>query len=308
MSNLWVDGSTAVLFAEAVTYNANINLFTVIKFIFEFPSFGGVFKSTKVNSMRLFKSTVSFHIFLTFCEVSYCVYTLYFIVVQILNIRQQGWRYFRGFWSIFEITIIIVSLTAIFLYVLRSVESDIAIANYKNGSSGFISIHTAMLVDTCLLYCLALLVLLGTIKFIHILRLNPKIYMLTTTLRRGAKDISINLTMFLLALLSSAVFLTLLFGREMVGYRDVGQSLVSLILAILGLYDMETLRLFHPFTGPFIILTFTFFANLVFLNILISVVLRYLKLVRENHEPNEDDEMFQLLIEHVRGWFGLKVK
>lgn len=56
--------------------------------------------------------------------------------------------------------------------------------------SRFVSFHETAQADAVLGYLIAFLVLLATVKLWHLLRLNPKLHMITATLQRAWTDIS----------------------------------------------------------------------------------------------------------------------
>lgn len=56
--------------------------------------------------------------------------------------------------------------------------------------SRYASFHETAKADAVLGYLIAFLVLLATIKLWHLLRLNPKLHMITATLQRAWTDIS----------------------------------------------------------------------------------------------------------------------
>lgn len=59
--------------------------------------------------------------------------------------------------------------------------------------------------DAAMGYLIAFLVLLATIKLWHLLRLNPKLNMITSTLRRAWGDISGFLTVILIMFLAYSI-------------------------------------------------------------------------------------------------------
>lgn len=56
--------------------------------------------------------------------------------------------------------------------------------------SRYASFHETAKADAVLGYLIAFLVLLATVKLWHLLRLNPKLHMITATLQRAWTDIS----------------------------------------------------------------------------------------------------------------------
>ena len=59
-NNLWLEQGTRVLFIDFTTYNANINLFCIVRLVFEFPATGGVFPSHQFNTVKLLRYVSSF--------------------------------------------------------------------------------------------------------------------------------------------------------------------------------------------------------------------------------------------------------
>jgi len=57
-------------------------------------------------------------------------------------------------------------------------------------SNRFVSFYETATADAVLGYLIAFLVLLATIKLWHLLRLNPKLHMITSTLQRAWTEIS----------------------------------------------------------------------------------------------------------------------
>ena len=52
---LWIDRSTRIVMVDFTVYNANINLFCVVKLIFEFPATGGVIPSQEFMTVKLIR-------------------------------------------------------------------------------------------------------------------------------------------------------------------------------------------------------------------------------------------------------------
>ena len=56
---LWVSRATRAVFVDFAVYNANINLFCVVKLIFEFPATGGVIPSQEFMTVKLIRSVTT---------------------------------------------------------------------------------------------------------------------------------------------------------------------------------------------------------------------------------------------------------
>lgn len=69
----------------------------------------------------------------------------------------------------------------------------------------FVSFNQTATVDAVLGYLIAFLVLLSTVKLWHLLRLNPKLNMITSTLRRAWGDISGFATVIIIMFLAYSI-------------------------------------------------------------------------------------------------------
>lgn len=77
-----------------------------------------------------------------------------------------------------------------FSQVIQNLSQKIIASMLSCSVSRYASFHETAKADAVLGYLIAFLVLLATIKLWHLLRLNPKLHMITATLQRAWTDIS----------------------------------------------------------------------------------------------------------------------
>ena len=53
--NDWIDFNTRAVFLEFTVYNPNVNLFSYINFVMEFPATGGVMANPRVMTFQVFR-------------------------------------------------------------------------------------------------------------------------------------------------------------------------------------------------------------------------------------------------------------
>ena len=304
--NLWIDQYTRLVMAEAVVYDANDNLFATVEGMFEFPSFGGLIKRYEIRPMKLYRYANELHLFVLACEILYLIYLLYFIVKQIKLMVKLKCKYFKDFWNIMELFIIIISLTAIVIYIFRSVETGRVLAEYKAEREKYHSFYQAAVFDMTLGYLLGVIVMLGTIKFIHILRLNPKVFILTETLKRAASELRAQFIVILLVFTLYACVGTTLFGSAISVFRSFLQSFLTMFAQMMGGFDEKLLTTTEKAFGPIFLLSFSLLMHLFFLNLLISVILGMQTLVRKEHLRSEEDELVDLMFARITAWLGIK--
>lgn len=66
--NLWIQRGTRAIFIDFTVYNANINLFCVIKLLFEFPATGGIIPSWSFRTVKLLRYVTPMDFFVMACE------------------------------------------------------------------------------------------------------------------------------------------------------------------------------------------------------------------------------------------------
>jgi polycystin 2 len=84
-NNKWIDLNTRALFIEFTVYNGNINYFTQIQLVIEFPSTGGMINSWSIRTSKLFRYSSNFDYFVLACEVLFILYTIYFTLEEIFD-------------------------------------------------------------------------------------------------------------------------------------------------------------------------------------------------------------------------------
>lgn len=92
--------------------------------------------------------------------------------------------------------------------VLTVPETSLLIRSHRE-----ISFSETAAADAALGYILAFLVLLSTVKLWHLLRLNPKMNMITSALRRAWGDISGFIIVILILLLAYSIAVSGSFGK-----------------------------------------------------------------------------------------------
>ncbi len=75
---------------------------------FEFPATGGVIPYEDFHTVNLLRYVNPFDYFLMACELLYVCFIVYYIVEESIEIKQNGPAYFRGFWNLLDLGVIVV--------------------------------------------------------------------------------------------------------------------------------------------------------------------------------------------------------
>ena len=104
--NLWIDRGTRFLSIDFTVYNGNINLFAVVKLLFEFPATGGILPLSDIQIIKLLKYAERTDFLLLASELIFIVFILYYCVEELFEIHEHGWAYFSVFGNITDCVVI----------------------------------------------------------------------------------------------------------------------------------------------------------------------------------------------------------
>ncbi|KAM6194938.1 polycystin-1-like protein 3 [Sarcoramphus papa] len=272
-NNVWLDTFTRAVFVEFTVYNANVNLFCIVSLMFETNALGAFFTSAELQSVRLYPYTNSLHVFVVAAEVIYFLFIVYYMIVQGKLMKTLRWRYFHSKWNLLEMAIILISWSALSVFVKRTILGTRDISYYQEHKEDCVSFNETAKADAVLGYLIAFLVLLSTVKLWHLLRLNPKLNMITSTLRRAWGDISGFITVIAIMFLAYSIATNLIFGWKLYSYKTLFDSAEAMVSLQLGIFNYEEVLDYNPILGSFLIGSCIIFMTFVVLNLFISVIL-----------------------------------
>ncbi|XP_054473206.1 polycystic kidney disease protein 1-like 2 [Anoplopoma fimbria] len=306
--NTWIDVYTQAVFVEFTVYNANVNLFCIVTLMLETTAIGAFQFRSELQSVRLYQSTGGLHIFVMASEAIYFLFIIYYMFVQGKLMKQQRWAYFKSKWNLLELAIIILSWSALSVFIKRTLLGNRDMEYYQNNKDQYASFHETAKADAVLGYLIAFLVLLATVKLWHLLRLNPKLHMITATLQRAWTDISGFLVVMTIMFLAYSIASNLMYGWKLYSYRTLLNAAQTMVSLQLGIFNYEEVLNYNPVLGAFLIGSCIVFMTFVVLNLFISVILVAFSQEQIHHKPSEEDEIVDLMLMKLFSLFGLKTK
>ncbi|XP_005741746.2 polycystic kidney disease protein 1-like 2 [Pundamilia nyererei] len=306
--NTWFDVYTQAIFVEFTVYNANVNLFCIVTLVLETTATGAFQFCSELQTVRLYQSTGGLHIFVVASEIIYFLFIIYYMFVQGKLMRKQKWTYFKNKWNLLELAIIILSWSALCVFIKRTLLGNRDMNYYQNNKEQFVSFHETAKADAVLGYLIAFLVLLATVKLWHLLRLNPKLHMITATLQRAWTDISGFLVVMTIMFLAYSIASNLMYGWKLYSYRTLLDAVQTMVSLQLGIFNYEEVLNYNPVLGAFLIGSCIVFMTFVVLNLFISVILVAFTQEQIHHKPSEEDEIVDLMLMKICSLFGIKCK
>ncbi|CDQ64741.1 unnamed protein product [Oncorhynchus mykiss] len=306
--NTWLDMFTRAVFVEFTVYNANVNLFCIVTLILETTAVGAFQFRSELQSVRLYQSTGGLHIFFMASEVIYFLFIFYYMYVQGKLMKQQKWAYFKTKWNLLELAIILLSWSALSVFIKRSLLGNWDMEYYHNHKDQFASFHETATADAVLGYLIAFLVLLATVKLWHLMRFNPKLHMITATLQRAWTDISGFILVITIMFLAYSMISNLMYGWKLYSYRTLLDSALTMVSLQLGIFNYDEVLDYNPVLGAFLIGSCIIFMTFVVLNLFISVILVAFTQEQMHHKPSEEEEIVDLMLMKFCSLFGIKYK
>ncbi|XP_051829552.1 polycystic kidney disease protein 1-like 2 [Antechinus flavipes] len=307
-NNTWLDTFTRAVFVEFTVYNANVNLFCIITLTFETNSIGAFLPQAELQSIRLYPLTNGLHIFVVAAEAIYFLFLAYYMGIQGRFMKTQKWSYFRSKWNLLELAIILISWSALSVFVKRTILGVRDVKYYLTHKNKAVSFGETASADAVLGYLIAILVLLSTVKLWHLLRLNPKLNVLTSTLRRAWGDISGFIIVITIMFLAYSIATNLIFGWKLHSYKTLFDAAETMVSLQLGIFNYEEVLDSNPVLGSFLIGSCIIFMTFVVLNLFISVILVAFSEEQKYHQPLEEEEIVDLLLMKIFSFLGFKCK
>uniref|UniRef100_A0A665VIF9 Polycystic kidney disease 1 like 2a n=1 Tax=Echeneis naucrates TaxID=173247 RepID=A0A665VIF9_ECHNA len=280
----WLDVYTQAFFVEFTVYNANVNLFCIVTLMFETSAVGAFQFRSELQSIRLYQSTGGFHIFVMAAEIIYMLFILYYMFLQGKLLKQQRWAYFRNKWNLLELAIILLSWSAMAIFIRRTLLGDRDMAYYQNHKDQFASFYESAMADLILQRLIAFLTLLATVKLWRLLRLNPNMNMITATLQRAWGDISGFLVIIVIAFLAYSIVCNMIYGWRISSYHTLADALLTIICLQIGIFNYDEVLDHNLLLGGLLFGSCIIMVTFVLLNILISVILGAFKQEQIHHK------------------------
>lgn len=79
-----------------------------LRLVVEFPATGGAVPSYQIRTVKLIRYITHWDYFVLGCELVFCVFILYYVVEEILELRIHKFAYFKSIWNILDILVILV--------------------------------------------------------------------------------------------------------------------------------------------------------------------------------------------------------
>ena len=303
--NSWLDRYTRAIFSEFAIYNANTNLFCVVTLLFEQLPTGSLTPYPSILTLRLFRYVGGEMYFVLTCEIVYLLFCSFFVFKEIKEFVKKGRQHLKNPWSILEIIITLLSLSAVGLYFARLSFTKSALKSMNGNGSSFVSFHYTAFLDEWLKCIMGIIVFLSFLKMFRLLRFNRRMSMLQQVLKRCLSQLLSFMIMFALAFLAFALLACLVFGQSMEGFGTFLRSCASLMDTLLGKFTLKEMSKANRIIGPIFFYSYTVSMVFILINMFLSIINDAFTEVRSDVEKQSNDyEIVDFMIHRLKENIG----
>ncbi|XP_051939585.1 polycystin-2 isoform X1 [Hippocampus zosterae] len=270
--HLWLDRGTRAVFLDFAVYNGNINLFCIVRLLVEFPATGGVVTSWQFQTVRLIRYVSSWDYFVGLCEVIFCLFILYYVVEEVLEIRIHRLHYFRNLWNCLDVLIVTLSVAAIIMNITRTATVSHLLKTLLENHTTHPTFEPLANLQLQFNNVVAVIVFFSWVKLFKFINFNKTMSQLTGTMSRCAKDLVGFAIMFFIIFLAYAQLAYLLFGTQVDDFSTFQASIFTQFRIILGDFEFSKIEEANPVLGPVYFTTFVFFIFFILMNMFLAII------------------------------------
>nr|XP_048716663.1 polycystic kidney disease 2-like 2 protein [Caretta caretta] len=270
--NGWLTRGTRVVFIDFSVYNANINLFCVVRLVVEFPATGGALPSSQFYSVKLLRYVTYYDYFLASCEVIFCLFIFAFIIQEILKVKKLKTEYFKSAWNWLDMLLVSLSIFAIAFNMYRTVEVSLLMESLLSNAYVYPDFYFLAYWQTRYNNMIAINVFFAWIKIFKYISFNKTMTQLSSTLSRCAKDIIGFAIMFFIIFFAYAQLGYLVFGSQVDEFSTFQNCIFTQFRIVLGDFNFASIEQANRILGPIYFITFVFFVFFVLLNMFLAII------------------------------------
>ncbi|XP_034544943.1 polycystin-2 isoform X2 [Notolabrus celidotus] len=270
--HLWLDRGTRAVFLDFSVYNKNINLFCIARLLVEFPATGGVLTSWEFQTVRLIRYVSSWDYFVGVCEVAFCLFILYYVVEEVLEIRIHRLHYFKSLWNCLDVLIVVLSVVAIIMSITRTAMVGHLLKGLLENYTAHPIFEPLASLQVQFNNVAAVIVFFSWVKLFKFINFNKTMSQLSSTMSRCAKDLVGFAIMFFIIFLAYAQLAYLVFGTQVDDFSTFQDSIFTQFRIILGDFEFSEIEEANPVLGPIYFTTFVFFIFFILMNMFLAII------------------------------------
>jgi polycystin 2 len=231
---------------------------------------------------------------------SYLALIVFSIFRELSKIYRDKLSYFKQFWSLIQLLIIIFSLISFTISTYRTYfgekllnsflelhsnstnNSNVNIANKDEQIVYFPSFKYLSFWNKIFQMLLAFCPTLATLKFIKLIRFNKIVLLLIASIKSGLVSLVGIVFIFVILFASYIQIFYLIFKDKLYEYSNLVISMESCFKMMLGKFDLSAVIQANPFFGLLLFISFNVCMILITMNLIISSLSDTFELIKNN--------------------------
>ncbi|XP_055245079.1 polycystin-2-like protein 2 isoform X3 [Gorilla gorilla gorilla] len=270
--NSWITRGTRVIFIDFSLYNANVNLFCIIRLVAEFPATGGILTSWQFYSVKLLRYVSYYDYFIASCEITFCIFLFVFTTQEVKKIKEFKSAYFKSIWNWLELLLLLLCFVAVSFNTYYNVQIFLLLGQLLKSTETYSDFYFLACWHIYYNNIIAITIFFAWIKIFKFISFNKTMSQLSSTLTRCIKDIVGFAIMFFIIFFAYAQLGFLVFGSQVDDFSTFQNSIFAQFRIVLGDFNFAGIQQANPILGPIYFITFIFFVFFVLLNMFLAII------------------------------------
>uniref|UniRef100_A0A2K5D174 Polycystin-2-like protein 2 n=1 Tax=Aotus nancymaae TaxID=37293 RepID=A0A2K5D174_AOTNA len=270
--NNWITRGTRVIFIDFSLYNANVNLFCIIRLVAEFPATGGIVTSWQFYSVKLLKYVSYYDYFIASCEITFCIFLFVFTTQEVKKIKEYKSDYFKSIWNWLELLLLLLCFVAVSFNIYCNIQIFLLLGQLLKSTEKYSDFYFLAYWHIYYNNIIAITIFFAWIKIFKFISFNKTMSQLSSTLSRCIKDIVGFAIMFFIIFFAYAQLGFLVFGSQVDDFATFQNSIFAQFRIVLGDFNFAGIQQASHILGPVYFITFIFFVFFVLLNMFLAII------------------------------------
>ncbi|XP_010842757.1 PREDICTED: polycystic kidney disease 2-like 2 protein isoform X2 [Bison bison bison] len=270
--NSWITRGTRVIFIDFSVYNANVNLFCIIRLVAEFPATGGILTSWQFYSVKLLRYVSFYDYFIASCEIIFCIFIIVFTIQEIKKLKEFKFAYFKSIWNWLELLLLVLCFSTVFFSLYSNMQIYRMIGRLLRNTEKYSDFYFLAYWHIYYNNIIAITIFFAWIKIFKFISFNKTMSQLSSTLSRCIKDIIGFAIMFFIIFFAYAQLGFLVFGSQVDDFSTFQNAIFTQFRIVLGDFNFAGIQQANRILGPIYFITFIFFVFFVLLNMFLAII------------------------------------
>uniref|UniRef100_F7I1P6 Polycystin-2-like protein 2 n=1 Tax=Callithrix jacchus TaxID=9483 RepID=F7I1P6_CALJA len=270
--NNWITRGTRVIFIDFSLYNANVNLFCIIRLVAEFSATGGIITSWQFYSVKLLRYVSYYDYFIASCEITFCIFLFVFTTQEVKKIKEFKSNYFKSIWNWLELLLLLLCFVAVSFNIYCNIQIFLLLGQLLKSTEKYSDFYFLAYWHIYYNNIIAITIFFAWIKIFKFISFNKTMSQLSSTLSRCIKDIVGFAVMFFIIFFAYAQLGFLVFGSQVDDFSTFQNSIFAQFRIVLGDFNFAGIQQANHILGPIYFITFIFFVFFVLLNMFLAII------------------------------------